>query len=121
LLARAVVDEKYPNRWIGRGGLVAWLPRSPDLTPMDFFTWGTVKDIVYRTPPTTPEGMRQRFTQAFRPINESNQAATVQDSFEEKFVIVITFLCIIIIQNNYSIKNSWCLFYFLIIDNNDNT
>jgi hypothetical protein len=26
-------------------GLVAWLPRSLDLTPMGFFTWGTVKDI----------------------------------------------------------------------------
>jgi hypothetical protein len=24
LVARAVVDEKYPNRWIGRGGTVAW-------------------------------------------------------------------------------------------------
>jgi hypothetical protein len=32
--------------------------------------------------PTTPEDMRQRFTQAFRSINESNQTATVQDSFE---------------------------------------
>jgi hypothetical protein len=29
-----------------------------------------------------PEDMRQRFTQAFRSINESNQVATVQDSFE---------------------------------------
>jgi hypothetical protein len=84
LVARPVVDEKYPNRWIGRGGPVTWPPRSPDLTPMDFFTWGRVKDIVYRTTPTTPEDMRQRIIQAFRSINESNQAATVQDSFEER-------------------------------------
>jgi hypothetical protein len=60
MVARAVVDEKYPNRWIGRGDLVAWPPRSPDLISMDFFTRGTVKDIVYGTPATTPEGMRQR-------------------------------------------------------------
>jgi hypothetical protein len=79
LIARAVVDEKYPIRWIGRGGPVAWPPS--DLTPMDFFTWGRVKDIVYRTTPTTPEDMRQRIIQAFRSINESNQAATYSSRF----------------------------------------
>jgi hypothetical protein len=31
MVARAVVDEKYPNRWIGRG-LVAWPARSPDFS-----------------------------------------------------------------------------------------
>lgn len=33
--------------WIGRGGPVQWPPRSPDLTPLDFFLWGRVKDLVY--------------------------------------------------------------------------
>jgi len=27
------------DRWIGRGGLIVWPPRSPDLTPMDFYTY----------------------------------------------------------------------------------
>ncbi|GBM52204.1 hypothetical protein AVEN_170990-1 [Araneus ventricosus] len=31
---------EYPGRWIGRGGPVLWLPRSPDLTPLDFFGMG---------------------------------------------------------------------------------
>lgn len=35
------------DRWIGRGGPVPWPPRSPDLTPLDFFLWGRVKDLVY--------------------------------------------------------------------------
>jgi hypothetical protein len=35
--ARAFLDEHLTNRWIGRRGVVEFLPRSPDLTPMDFF------------------------------------------------------------------------------------
>jgi hypothetical protein len=36
------------ERWIGRSGPIAWPPRSPDLTPVDFFLWGYVKNIVYQ-------------------------------------------------------------------------
>lgn len=45
--ARAYLDATYPNHWIGRGGPIAWPPRSPDVTPLDFFLWGRVKDLVY--------------------------------------------------------------------------
>jgi len=31
-------------------GFLPWLPRSPDLTPCDFFLWGFVKDSVYLPP-----------------------------------------------------------------------
>ena len=34
---REYLKNVFPNRWIGRGGPVQWPPRSPDLTPMDFF------------------------------------------------------------------------------------
>lgn len=30
------LNERY-SPWIGRGGTIAWPPRSPDLTPLDFF------------------------------------------------------------------------------------
>ena len=35
LTVRAWLDEIFPNRWIGRRGPVEWVPRSPDLTPLD--------------------------------------------------------------------------------------
>ena len=38
---REYPNNVFPNRWIGRGGPIQWLPRSPNLTPMDFFFWGT--------------------------------------------------------------------------------
>ncbi|KAL1454591.1 hypothetical protein WDU94_010811 [Cyamophila willieti] len=30
-----------------RGGTIPWPPRSPDLTPLDYFLWGYSKDLVY--------------------------------------------------------------------------
>jgi len=42
------LDETSPGSSVGRGGPTAWPPRSPDLTPLDFFAWGFIKDVVYR-------------------------------------------------------------------------
>ena len=42
----------YPNQWIVRGGSVQW---SPNLTPLDFFLWGSMEFMVYVTPVTSEE------------------------------------------------------------------
>lgn len=34
------LNETFNDRWIGTGGPVLWPPRSPDLTPLDFFFVG---------------------------------------------------------------------------------
>lgn len=34
---RDLLDQQFPNRWIGRGGPTRWPARSPDLTKIDFF------------------------------------------------------------------------------------
>jgi hypothetical protein len=44
---REYLHELFPNRWFGRGGPVAWPPRSPDLTPLDYYLWGHMKTLVY--------------------------------------------------------------------------
>lgn len=40
----------FQDRWIGRAGVapIAWPVRSPDLTPLDFYLWGYLKQKVYR-------------------------------------------------------------------------
>ena len=38
LVVRDSLNEKIPNSWIGRDGPTAWPPRSPDVTPLDFFS-----------------------------------------------------------------------------------
>jgi hypothetical protein len=49
-VVRDTLDSEFPGRWIGRTGPIPWPPRSPDLTPPDFFLWGYVKDKVFATP-----------------------------------------------------------------------
>lgn len=65
LRACRVLNERYRNRWIGRGGPVHWPARSPDLTPMDFFLWGTIKQYVYRERIDNREELEGRVIEAF--------------------------------------------------------
>lgn len=72
---REYLDQHYVQRHISRGGFVAWPPRSCDLTPLDFFLWGFIKDRVYVTKPTTREDMMNRIRdvcQTITPIMLSN-------------------------------------------------
>ena len=38
VVTREYLDMKLPNRWIGRGGHIAWPARSPDLTRVTSFS-----------------------------------------------------------------------------------
>ncbi|GBO20425.1 hypothetical protein AVEN_196227-2, partial [Araneus ventricosus] len=66
---RTFLNQHLPKRWIGRNGdaddvFCSWPPRSPDLTPCDFFLWGYVKDRVYVSPmPKTIEEFKHPFLQ----------------------------------------------------------
>ena len=50
----------YPNRWFGREGPVPWTARSPDLTPLDYFLWNNIKNMVYGAPVTSEEDLIAR-------------------------------------------------------------
>lgn len=62
---REFLAEQFGSRWIGRGGPVSWPPRSPDLTPMDFFLWSEIKRRVYKDEPVSVEQLKQRILDAF--------------------------------------------------------
>ncbi|CAA9997506.1 unnamed protein product, partial [Nesidiocoris tenuis] len=53
----------FPGRVISRHGDVPWPPRSPDLTPSDFFLWGYLKSKVYVDKPRTIQELKQSITQ----------------------------------------------------------
>lgn len=78
------LDQTFPNRWIGRNGPTQWPARSPDLTKLDFFLWGHVKQIVYQDPPTTAANMEQRIRDVF--LNISPEVLReVNRSLENRF------------------------------------
>ena len=43
-------------------------PRSPDLTPLDFYLWGTLKNTVYATEPQTLEELREKIEHTINDI-----------------------------------------------------
>ncbi|KAL4131095.1 hypothetical protein QTP88_008444 [Uroleucon formosanum] len=51
-IVRNYLNEYFLNWWIGTYGAVQWPPRSPDLTPLDYFLWGHLKTLVYTNPLT---------------------------------------------------------------------
>lgn len=67
------MNEFHPQRWIGRGGIVAWPPRSPDFTPLDFYLWGTLKEKDSTTEKATRDTLVQRIKDAVAAINRNRQ------------------------------------------------
>jgi hypothetical protein len=70
---RVWTNLHFPERWIGRGGPVPWPPRSPDLTPPDFFLWEFIKNKVYGRNPTTLDELRDAIVASFHevPVSKS--------------------------------------------------
>lgn len=66
---RDFLHQTFPGRWLGRRGCVDWPPRSPDLTPLDFFFWGAAKEFVYKQRLTNVEDMKRRITDFFSHVN----------------------------------------------------
>ena len=73
---RHFLNESLPQRSIGRVGkedlaLQFWPPRSPDLTPCDFFWWGFVKDA-FHVPslPTILDDLKSRITTAVNSVTQ---------------------------------------------------
>lgn len=76
------LNRHFPNRWIGRGSLFFWPPRSPDLTCLDFYLWGRIKDLVYKTRPTTREDMIVRIQNAINIIPRAEIEAAVNSTLK---------------------------------------
>ena len=73
------------ENWIGRRGTVEWAPRSPDLTPMDFYFWGHLKQIVYSTRIADVDQLRQQIIRGCNLINgNSDLLDKVYENFEHR-------------------------------------
>ncbi|GBP20082.1 hypothetical protein EVAR_13854_1 [Eumeta japonica] len=71
------VREIFPGKLISRRGDVNWPPRSPDLTPIDFFLWGYVKSKVYTNKPTSLEQLKGNIHHEMAAITENTCRAVI--------------------------------------------
>lgn len=60
-----LLELMFEGRWLANKGPYRWPARSPDLTVLDFFVWGFIKNIVFMEPVTTKENMQERVQAAF--------------------------------------------------------
>jgi len=63
-LTRKLLNKKFGSHWIGLHDPHKWPPHSPDLTPLNFFQWGHLKQQVYATRPVSVEDLKDRIVQA---------------------------------------------------------
>src|SRR5215469_7471821 len=78
---RDYLNGSFPNRWLGRGGPVAWPPRSPELMPLDYYLWGHMKTLAYETKVDSRAGLRDRiFTAAEHIRNHPNNIGSATQS-----------------------------------------
>ena len=64
----------FENRIISRNSDVNWPSRSCDLSPLDYFLWGAVKDKCYANHPETIEALKHEIEVAIQEI----QAGTIE-------------------------------------------
>lgn len=69
LNVRNYLNLNFPNQWIGRNAPIEWPARSPDLSVLDFFLWGVLKDTVYKRTYETIDDLREAVLVAFNNID----------------------------------------------------
>ncbi|KFM67160.1 hypothetical protein X975_05885, partial [Stegodyphus mimosarum] len=83
-IVRSSLNDHFTGRWIGRGGPIPWPPRSPDITPLDFFLWGFVKDNVYGRRVSNMDDLKARITTAIVAVDADMLAV---GTTEKKFKV----------------------------------
>lgn len=79
------LSEVFPNRVISTG---LWPPRSPDLSPLDFYLWGATKEKVYKRRPHNLEDLQQHITENIRNITRQ-ELISVSDNMRKRIDLCI--------------------------------
>jgi hypothetical protein len=67
---REHLTATYKDRWIERDGPVAWPPKLPDLTPMEFFLCGQIKNSIFTSPVDSEDDLIARIVKAAPTITQ---------------------------------------------------
>jgi len=64
---------------IGRSGPITWPPRNLDLSPLDFFLWGYIKNTVYAEKIRNTQHLQERITSAIETVTRDMIQKTWQE------------------------------------------
>jgi len=72
----AEIQSFFGDRVVLKG---LWPPRSPDLTPSDYFLWGYLKGRVCRNKPRTTDALKASITEETQTVTADVVARTYQN------------------------------------------
>ena len=86
------LNNNLADRWIGRGGPndrnITWPPRSPDLTPLDFYLWGHIKSLVYVKNYENLTDQKSFISAAFQEVTQETVSASIKN-LEKRLKLVV--------------------------------
>lgn len=69
-IVRNYLNEQFGQQWIGNNGPIRWPPRSPDLSILDFFLWGYLKNKIYSKRHENREQLENATRAAFESLRQ---------------------------------------------------
>ena len=72
----AEIQSFFGDRIISKG---LWPPRSPDVTPPDYFLWGYLKGRVYQNKPRSIDALKANITEEIQAVTADVLARTFQN------------------------------------------
>jgi len=90
-LVNATLTEMFSDQYIANNGPFLWPPRSPDLTPLDFYFWGYIGNRVYATELTTKEDCQQRIRDAINSISPNTIRKATNNEVEKRIIKCLTY------------------------------
>ena len=71
LAVRQWLEEFFRNRIIALHHDIEWPPRSPDLTPCDYFLWGYVKSKLFVAPPESVDDLKRKINDELEAVKRN--------------------------------------------------
>ncbi|CAK9806307.1 hypothetical protein ANTPLA_LOCUS4829 [Anthophora plagiata] len=78
-----------PNRLILKNGDYDWPPRSPDLTPADFFLWGYLKSKVYVSAPRSLQELKDAIRKEITEIMLETLQKVMENAQKRAFLCIV--------------------------------
>ena len=84
----AWLEQKFGDNLISLKTSTAWPPHPPDLSRLDFFLWGYLKDRVYKPMPNDTEELKNAIKREIRLIGQ-NTCTSVVRNFRDRLDVVL--------------------------------
>jgi hypothetical protein len=78
-VVKEFLSSTFGHRIISRHFADAWPPRSPDLSPNDYWLWGALKSKVYSQRPSSLEELKERILQEVDAISRDQLTKAVEN------------------------------------------